>query len=187
MVDHGLLKLGKVKLQIKGVYLCNSVQFSSVARSCPTLCDPMDCSTPGFLVYHQLPELTQTHAHRVGDAIQPSHSLSGCRYLCSCYHSNGRKWRGNKEPLGEESQKAGLKPNTKKNKIMASGPITSRQIEGGKVEAETDFIILGSKITVDSDRSHEIQRHLLLGRKAMTDLDSILKKERHYFYQQMFV
>ena len=59
---------------------------------------------------------------------------------------------------------------------MASGPITSRQTEGGKVEAETDFIFLGSKVTVDGDCSHEIQRHLLLGRKAMTDLNSILKR-----------
>ena len=53
-----------------------SVQFSSVAQSCPTLCDPMNCSMPGLPVHHQLPELTQTHAHRVGDAIQPSHPLS---------------------------------------------------------------------------------------------------------------
>ena len=53
-----------------------TVQFSSVAQLCLTLCDPMDCSTPGFPVHHQLPELTQTHAHRVGDAIQPSHPLS---------------------------------------------------------------------------------------------------------------
>ena len=52
------------------------VQFSSVAQSCPTLCNPMDCSTPGFPVHHQLPELTQTHVHRVGNAIQPSHPLS---------------------------------------------------------------------------------------------------------------
>ena len=51
------------------------VQFSSVAQSCPTLCDPMDCSAPGFPVHHQLPELAQTHAHRIGDAIQPSHPL----------------------------------------------------------------------------------------------------------------
>ena len=54
----------------------HSVQFSSVAQSCPTLCDPMNCSTPGLPVYHQLPEFTQTHVHRVGDAIQPSHPLS---------------------------------------------------------------------------------------------------------------
>ena len=52
-----------------------SVQFSSVAQSCPTLCDPMNCSTPGLPVHHQLPEFTQTHVHRVGDAIQPSHPL----------------------------------------------------------------------------------------------------------------
>ena len=55
---------------------CFSVQFSSVAQSCPTLCDPMNCSTPGLLVHHQLPEFTQTHVHRVSDAIQPSHPLS---------------------------------------------------------------------------------------------------------------
>ena len=53
-----------------------SIQFSSVAQSCPTVCDPMDCSTPGLPVHHQLPELTQTHAHRVSDAIQSSHPLS---------------------------------------------------------------------------------------------------------------
>ena len=53
-----------------------SVQFSSVAQSCPTLCNPMDCSVPGFPVYHQIPELAQIHVHRVGDAIQPSHPLS---------------------------------------------------------------------------------------------------------------
>ena len=56
--------------------LCRSVQFSSVTRSCPTLCDPMDCSMPGFSVHHQLPEFTQTHVHRVGHAIQPCHPLS---------------------------------------------------------------------------------------------------------------
>ena len=75
----------------------------------------------------------------------------------------------------EESEKAGLKLNIKKTKIMASGLITSRQIEGEKVEIVTDFIFLGSEITVDGDCSHEIKRRLLLGRKAMTNLDSILK------------
>ena len=72
-------------------------------------------------------------------------------------------------------KKAGLKLNTQKTKIMASGPITSWQIDGGKVETVTDFIFLGSKITVDSDCSHEIKRCLLFGRKTMTNLDSILK------------
>ena len=75
----------------------------------------------------------------------------------------------------EESETADLKLNIQKTKIMACGPITSWQIEGGKVETETDFIFLGSKSTANSDRSHEIKRCLLLGRKAMTNLDSIFK------------
>ena len=75
----------------------------------------------------------------------------------------------------EERERAGLKLNIKKTNIMASGPITSWQIEGEKVEVVTDFLFLGSKITVDGDCSHEIRRHLLLGRKAMTNLDSVLK------------
>ena len=75
----------------------------------------------------------------------------------------------------EESEKASLKLNIQKTKIMASGPITSWQIGGGKVETVTDFIFLDSKITVDVDCRHEIKRHLFLGRKAMKNLDSILK------------
>ena len=75
----------------------------------------------------------------------------------------------------EESEKAGLKLNIQKTKIMASGPITSWQIDGKKVKTVTDFIFLGSKITVDSNYSQEIKRHLLLGRKDMTNLDSILQ------------
>ena len=75
----------------------------------------------------------------------------------------------------EESEKAGLKLNIQKMKIMASGPITSQQIDGETMETVTDFIFLGSKITADGDCSHEIKRCLLLGRKAMTKLDSILK------------
>ena len=75
----------------------------------------------------------------------------------------------------EESGKAGLKLNIKKTKIMASGPITSWQIEMGKVEAMTDFIFLGSKITADGDCNQEIKRRLLLGRKATTNLESTLK------------
>ena len=75
----------------------------------------------------------------------------------------------------EESEKAGLKLNTQKTKIMASGPVTSWQKEKGKVEAVTDFTFLGPKITVDGDCSHEIQRCLLLLRKAMINPDSILK------------
>ena len=75
----------------------------------------------------------------------------------------------------EESEKIGLKLNIQKMKIMASGPITSWQIEGETVETVTDFIFLGSKITADGDRSHEIKRHLLLGRKAMINLENVLK------------
>ena len=75
----------------------------------------------------------------------------------------------------EESEKVGLKLNTQKTKIMASGPITSGQIDGGTVEIVSDFILGGSKITADGDCSHEIKRHLFLVRKAMTNLDSILK------------
>ena len=75
----------------------------------------------------------------------------------------------------EESQKVGLKLHIQKTKIMASGPIASWQIDGETVEAVTDFIFWGSRITADGDCSHEIKRHLLFGRKAMTNLDSILK------------
>ena len=75
----------------------------------------------------------------------------------------------------EESEKVGLKLNIHKTKIMTSGPITSWQIDGKMMETVRDFILWGSKITADGDCSHEIKRHLLLGRKAMTNLDSILK------------
>ena len=78
----------------------------------------------------------------------------------------------------EESEKAGLKLDIQKTKIMASGPITSWQIDG---ETVADFIFLGSKITIDGDCSHEIKRHLLLGRKAMTKPRQHIKKQRHHF------
>ena len=80
----------------------------------------------------------------------------------------------------ENSDKTGLKHNIQKTKIMASGPITSWQIDGETMETVRDFIFLGSKITTDGDCSHEIKRRLLLGRKAVTNLDSVLKS-RHYF------
>ena len=75
----------------------------------------------------------------------------------------------------EESKKIGLRLNIQKTEIMAFGPITSWQIDGEKVEAVTDFIFSGSKITAEGDSSHEIKRRLLLGRKAMTNLDNVLK------------
>ena len=85
----------------------------------------------------------------------------------------------------EESEKVGLKLKIQKTKIMASGPITSWEIDGETdgetVETVSDFILGVSKITADGDCSHEIKRHLLLGRKVITNVDSILKKQRHYF------
>ena len=86
----------------------------------------------------------------------------------------------------EESEKAGLKLNIQKTKIMPSGPITSWQIGGETVETVTEFILLGSKISADGDCSHEIERFLLLGRKAITRLDSILKS-RHITLPTKFI
>ena len=77
----------------------------------------------------------------------------------------------------EEGKKAGLELNIQKTKIMATGPFTSQQIDGGKMETVTVFIFLDSKITADSDCCHEIKRHLLLGRKTMTNLDSVFKRK----------
>ena len=84
--------------------------------------------------------------------------------------------------MKEKSEKAGLKLNSQKTKIMASNSITSWQIEGGKVEIVIDFLFLGSTITVDVDCSHEIKRCLLLGRKAMTNLESVCIKEQIYHF-----
>ena len=81
----------------------------------------------------------------------------------------------------EENEKVGLKLNIQKAKIIASGPITSWEIDGETVETMSDFIFWGSKITADADCSHEIKRRLLLGRKVMTNLDSIFESQRHYF------
>ena len=81
----------------------------------------------------------------------------------------------------EESKKTCLKLNIQKTKITACCPITSQQIDGETMETVTDFIFLGSKITADGDCSHEIKRYLFLERKAVTNLDSISKKQRHYF------
>ena len=86
----------------------------------------------------------------------------------------------------EESEKVGLKLNIQKTKIMESSPITSWQINWETVETVADFIFLGSKITADGDCSHEIKRHLLLGRKAMTNLDSILKSRHHFAVKVLY-
>ena len=93
--------------------------------------------------------------------------------ICRWHHSNGRKWRGTKEPHGEGERgewKSWLKTQHSKTKTTASSPITSWQIEREKVETVTDFIFLGSKITADSDCSHKIKKPLLLWRKSMTNL-----------------
>ena len=87
----------------------------------------------------------------------------------------------------EESEKVGLKLNIQKMKIMASSPITSWQIDGETVGTVSDYIFLSSKVTADGDCSHEIKRRLLPGRKVMTNLDSILKKQRHLLCQQRSV
>ena len=95
------------------------------------------------------------------------------------HHPYGRKWRGNKKPLDESErgrvEKVGLKLNIQKTKIMASGPITSWETDEETVETVADFILGGSKITADGDCSHEIKKCWLLGRKVMTNLDSIFK------------
>ena len=93
---------------------------------------------------------------------------------CRWHHSYGRKWRETEKPF-VESEKVALKLNIQKTKITASSPITSWEIDGKTVETVADFIFWGSKITADSDCSHQIKRHILLGRKVMTNLDSILK------------
>ena len=89
--------------------------------------------------------------------------------------------------IKEEREKAGLKLNIQKTKIMASGPITSCEIDGETVETVPDFILLGSKITADGDCSHEIKGRLLLGRKAMTNLDSILKSRNTTFPKKVCI
>ena len=111
---------------------------------------------------------------------QDCHKTHQQPQLCRWYHSNGRKWRETKEPLDKSQRgegKSWLKTQHLKTKIMASCPIASQKIDRKKVETLTDFIFLGYKITVDGDSSNEIKRHLLLGRKAMTTRDKVLKSK----------
>ena len=111
--------------------------------------------------------LRSTGSHRAGHDRATSLHFQ----ICSCCHSNGRNQRGTKEPLHEDERgewKSWLKTQRSKTKITASSPIISRQIYGVKVETGTKFIFLGSKILVGGDCSHEIQRHLLIERKAKT-------------------
>ena len=104
-------------------------------------------------------------------------NISNLRYACdtTLMAESEEELKSLLMKLKEESEKVGLKLNIQKTKIMASGPITSWEIDGETMETVRDFIFLGSKITVDNDCRHEIKRNLLLGEKAMTNLDSILK------------
>ena len=132
---------------------------------CPTLCDPIDGSLPGSSVH----------------GIFQARVLEWVAIAFSRYADDTTLMAESKEELKsllikvkEESEKAGLKLNIQKTKIMASGPITSWQIDGETVGTVADFILGGSKITADGDCSHEIKRCLLLRRKGMTNLHSIL-------------
>ena len=125
------------------------------------------CEMLGWMGYKLESRLLESINHRyVDDTTQMAESKKELKSLLM--------------RVTKEGEKANLKLNIKKTKIMASGPITSWQIEGEKVEVVTDFLSLGSKITEDSDCSHEIRRQLLLGRKAMTNLDSVLKSKDHF-------
>ena len=189
-------------LYIKDCIMCKEhFQFSSVTQSCPALCNPMDCSTPGLPVQHQLLEFTQTHVHWVSDAIQPSHPQSSpsppapnpsqhqslFQWVNSSHqvakvlefqlqhHSLQRNSRADFLQNGlvgspcspRDSQESSPTPqfksiNSSVLSFLHSPTLTSWQIEGKKVEAVTDFIFSASKITADSDCSHESKRHLLL-------------------------
>ena len=105
------------------------------------------------------------------------HPINNCRYAddTTLMAESEEELKSLLMKVKEESEKVGLKLNIQKTKIMASGPITSWEINGETVETVSDFVFLGSKITADGDCSHEIKRHLLLGRKVMTSLDIIFK------------
>ena len=107
----------------------------------------------------------------------PGRNINNLRYAANTtiMPESEKELRSLLMKVKEQSEKAGLKINIQKTKIMASSPITSWQTDGATMETVTDFIFLGSKITVDGDGSHEIKRRLLLGRKAMTNLESVLK------------
>ena len=114
--------------------------------------------------------------HKLESRLPAGRNISNLRYTDdTILMAESEELKSLLMKVKEESEKVGLKLNIQKTNIMASGPITSWQIDGETVETGTDFILWGSKITADGDCSHEIKRHLVLGRKAMTNLDSILK------------
>ena len=113
--------------------------------------------------------------HKLESRLPGEISITSDMQMTPCYGRKRRRTKNLLMKVKEESEKVALKLNIQKTKIMTSGSITSWQIDGKTVETVTDFIFLGSKITTDGDCSHEIKRHLLLGRKVMTNLDSIFK------------
>ena len=133
---------------------------------------------PAYLTYMQNTswETLDWMKHKLESRL-PEEILIMSSQICRWYHpmAESEELKSLLKKVKEESEKAGLKLNIQKTKITASGPITWRQIDGETVETVTDFIFLGSKITADGDCSHEIKRRLPLGRKVMTNLDSILK------------
>ena len=138
----------------------------------------------------RLPGAISTTSIKKSQQISTNQEISTTTNICRWYHSNGRNWRATKGPLNEGERgewKRWLKTQHSKTYTMASGPITSCQIDRKKVETVADFLFLVSKITVDSDCSHEIKRCLLLGRKVMTSLDSILKSETSLWRKVLLV
>ena len=164
----------------KGV--CHGWSSSRWSRQCQGMIKPQECIKavychPAHLTYMQSTswEMLDWKKHKLDQDCWEKYQLP---QIYRGHHPYGRKWRGTKSLLmkvKEESEKVGLKPNIQKTKIVASGPITSWEVDGETVETVSDFIFWGSKITADGDCSHEIRRRLLLGRKVLTNLDSIFK------------
>ena len=132
---------------------------------------------PVYLTYVQSTsyEMSDWMKHKLESRFLEEISITSGMHMTILMAESEEELKGFLMKVKEESEKAGLKLNNQKRKIMASSPIMSWQINGETVETVTDFIFLGSKITADGDYSHEIKRRLLLGRKALTNLDSILK------------
>ena len=120
-------------------------------------------------------EMSGLIKNKLGSRLPGEISISSDMQMTSPLSQKAEELKSLLMKVKEESEKAGLKFNIQKTKIMASCPITSWKIDGETMETVRDFIFMGSKITADGDYSHEIRRHLLLGRKAMTNLDSIFK------------
>ena len=141
-------------------------------------------NNPAYLTYIQSTsyEMLDWMNHKVESRLLGEISITSDMQITP---SQGLKVKKNLMKVKEENEKVGLKLNIQKTKIIVSGPIPSWQIDRKKGETVTDFIFLGSKITVDGDCSHGSKRHLLLGRKAMTNLDSILKSTNIHLVKAM--